>query len=55
MPTSIYMDEKRLAKVRNAMNIIDTIMEPTFPPLYLDRMLIEAWNNLNEFLLEDVE
>ena len=55
MPISIYMDNRKLTKVRNAMNIINTIIRtPELTPLYLDRMLIEAWENLNKFMEEDV-
>jgi len=53
---SIYMDEKRLAKVITARNIIGTIIDDDVPHFFLARMLSEAWKNLDEILQEgDVE
>jgi len=56
MPISINMDQRILTRVVNARNIIGTLIDDVVPDLFYNRMLSEAWKNLDEILKElDVE
>lgn len=46
------MDKQKLTRVITARNIIGTIIDEDVEIRYLNRMLLEAWKNLDEILNE---